>query len=140
MTDYRTQRNDDSITHREQAAYPALAPVDLKREATAVEQAYKNFVVFDVNDHCVRLAVMEGEFRWHQHPRSDECFLVLEGELEIDLIDRPTVHLKPGEAFTIPTGVIHRTRAQARTVNLCFENRNAYTDVIFEDVTVPGRQ
>ncbi|HEV1993991.1 MAG TPA: cupin domain-containing protein [Candidatus Acidoferrum sp.] len=105
----------------------------MKREATAVEQVYRNFVVLGVNNHCVRLAVMQGEFRWHQHPRSDECFLVLDGQLEIDLADGRTFRLNPGEAFTIPAGLIHRTRAHARAVNLCFEDRNAYTDVIFED-------
>jgi mannose-6-phosphate isomerase-like protein (cupin superfamily) len=76
---------------------------------------------------------MQGEFRWHQHPRSDECFLVVEGELEIDLADGRTFSLKPGEVFTIPAHVIHRTRSHARAVNLCFEARNAYTDVVFED-------
>ena len=133
MTDYRTVQNDDAVIHSEQAAFPALTAVDLKREATSVNQAYKNFVVFNVNNHCVRLAVMQGEFRWHQHPRSDECFLVLDGELEIDLAGGRTFRLKPGEAFVIPAGVVHRTRSHARAVNLCFEDRNAYTDVVFED-------
>ena len=133
MTDYRTEQNDQAVTHSEQAAFPPLAPVDLKREATSVNQAYKNFVVMNVNDHCVRMAVMQGEFRWHHHPRSDECFLVLEGQLEIDLGDGRTFQLKPGEAFTIPAGVVHRTRSRARAVNLCFEGRDAYTDVVFDD-------
>lgn len=136
MTDYRTQQGDNAVTHTEQAAFPALTQIDLKREAGAINQAYKNFVVLNVNDHCVRMAVMQGEFRWHQHPRSDECFLVLEGELEIDLADGRTFRLKPGEVFTIPAGVVHRTRSHARAVNLCFEDRNAYTDVVFVD---PGK-
>jgi mannose-6-phosphate isomerase-like protein (cupin superfamily) len=136
MTDYRTQRDEDAVTHVEEAACSPLTIVDLKGQAASVEQAYKNFVVLHVNNHCIRLAVMQGEFRWHQHPRSDECFMVLEGELEIDLAGGQTFRLKPGEAFSIPAGVIHRTRAHARTVNLCFEDRNAYTDVVFKD---PGR-
>lgn len=136
MTDYRTQQDDNAVTHTEQAAFPALTHIDLKREAAAIDQAYKNFVVLNVNNHCVRMAVMQGEFRWHQHPRSDECFLVLEGELEIDLADGRTFRLKPGEVFTIPAGIVHRTRSRARAVNLCFEDRNAYTDVVFVD---PGK-
>jgi mannose-6-phosphate isomerase-like protein (cupin superfamily) len=115
MTDYRTQQGDGAVTHNEEPAFPALAAVNLKREAFSIEETYKNFVVLNVNNHCVRMAVMQGEFRWHQHPRSDECFLVLEGELEIDLADGRTFRLKP------------------RTVNLCFEGLNAYTDVVFED-------
>jgi mannose-6-phosphate isomerase-like protein (cupin superfamily) len=133
MTDYRTQHNDDSITHIEEALYPPLTVVDMNREAASVSADYKNFVVLHVNDHCLRIAVMQGEFRWHQHPGSDECFVVLEGELEIDLAGGRTVRLKPGEAFTIPAGVVHRTRSRARAVNLCFEKQSAYTDVVFED-------
>jgi mannose-6-phosphate isomerase-like protein (cupin superfamily) len=132
MTEYRTQPNDN-VVHSEKAEFPSLATVNLNREAASVTQPYRNFVVFTVNDHCVRLAVMDGEFRWHQHPHSDECFLVLEGELEIDLADGQTFRLRPGEAFTIPAGVVHRTRSHTRAVNLCFENQKAYTDVIFED-------
>lgn len=133
MTDYRTNQLDQGGTHSENAAFPGLTVVNLKQLADSVDQTYKNFVVVNINNHCVRLAVMQGEFRWHQHPRSDECFLVVEGDLEIDLADGRTFLLKPGEMFTIPAGVIHRTRSHARAVNLCFENRNAYTDVVFED-------
>ena len=133
MTDYRTQRDEQASTHDEDPAFPALTGVDLKREAAAVQQTYKNFVVLQVNNHCLRMAVMQGEFRWHQHPRSDECFLVMEGELEIDIADGRTFRLKPGQAFTIPVGVVHRTRSHARAVNLCFEDRSAYTDVVFMD-------
>jgi mannose-6-phosphate isomerase-like protein (cupin superfamily) len=134
MTDYRTEQNEQGVTHSEEPAFPGLTVVNLKQEAASVDQSYKNFVVLNINNHCVRLAVMQGEFRWHQHPRSDECFLVMEGELEIDLADGRTFCLKPGEVFMIPAGVIHRTRSHARTVNLCFEDRNAYTDVVFEDL------
>jgi mannose-6-phosphate isomerase-like protein (cupin superfamily) len=136
MTDYRIQHNDDAVTHSEEAAFPSLAVVDLKRAAAAVDQPYRNFVVLNFNNHCMRLAVMEGEFRWHQHPRSDECFLVLEGELEIDLANGQTFRLRPGEAFAIPAGVVHRTRSRARAVNLCFEDRTAYVDAVFADLPV----
>ena len=133
MIDYRTRQNEDVAPHTEQAAFPALTIVNLGKQASCVQQIYKNFVLVNVNDHCVRMAVMQGEYRWHQHPHSDECFLVLEGELEIDLEAGRTVRLRPGDAFTIPAGTVHRTRSHIRTVNLCVERRNAYTDVIFQD-------
>lgn len=134
MTEYRTQL-DSKVAHVEETAFPPLTIVDLKQAAATVDQTYKNFVLTDVNQHCVRMAVMQGEYRWHHHPHSDECFLVLEGELEIDLADGQSFRLTPGQAFTIPTGVTHRTRARTRTVNLCFEHRRAYTDVVFDDIS-----
>jgi mannose-6-phosphate isomerase-like protein (cupin superfamily) len=133
MTDYRLQQDGSTETHVEEAAFPAMAAVSLRQQSAAVQQTYKNFVVVNVNDHCVRLAVMTGEYRWHHHPHSDECFMVLEGLLEIDFAGGRTVELRPGELFTIPAGVTHRTRARVRTVNLCFENTQAYTDAVFDD-------
>jgi len=132
VIDYRTQANEDAPTHTEQAAFPALTLVKLAEQASSVQQIYKNFVLLNVNNHCIRMAVMQGEYRWHQHPHSDECFLVVEGKLEIDIKDGNTVELKPGEALTIPKGTIHRTRSHQRCVNLCFETSTAYTDVVFE--------
>ena len=133
MTDYRSHQNDHAVSHSEDPAFPPLVAVDLRRAGAVINQPYMNLVVFNVNDHCVRLAVMEGEFRWHHHPRSDECFLVLEGELEIDLADGRLVRLTPGQAFCIPAGVVHRTRSFGRSMNLCFEDRAAYVDVVFTD-------
>jgi mannose-6-phosphate isomerase-like protein (cupin superfamily) len=114
-------------------AFPALTQIDPTELANRVREDYRNFPLLKVNGHCIRLAVMTGEYRWHRHTGSDECFLVLEGELEIDFEHSPTVVLKPGRLFSIPAGVRHRTRARVRTVNLCFEDERAYTDVVFED-------
>ena len=82
---------------------------------------YINFIVSEVNDHSLRIAVINGEFHWHKHQDCDELFYVLEGELFIDLENTETVSLKPGEVFTIPANTMHRTRSNERTVNLCFE-------------------
>jgi mannose-6-phosphate isomerase-like protein (cupin superfamily) len=136
MTDYRTEAIPgvpSQPSHSEDAAFAHLQRIDMTETAAKIDAVYKNFVLATVNNHCVRMAVMQGEYRWHQHPRSDECFLVLEGLLEIDLANGKTTVLRPGEAFTIPAGVVHRTRSRERSVNLCFENLEAYTDVVFVD-------
>jgi mannose-6-phosphate isomerase-like protein (cupin superfamily) len=54
---------------------------------------------------------VEGEFVWHSHLDTDDFFLVLEGELEIELRDR-TVQLVRGDLFVVPRGVEHRPRAR----------------------------
>ncbi|MDN5389766.1 DUF4937 domain-containing protein [Bacillus paralicheniformis] len=92
-----------------------------------VTEKHANFSVSEVNDHCMRIAVLEGEYVWHFHPGSDELFIVLEGELLIDFQDRPTEVLKANDSLLIPKGVIHRTRAHVRSVNLCIEKTNAET-------------
>jgi mannose-6-phosphate isomerase-like protein (cupin superfamily) len=75
-----------------------------------------------VNDSVVRLGVVQGEFHWHKHDNEDEFFYVVEGKFLIDLEGR-TVELVPQQGFTVPRGIMHRTRAPVRTVILMVEGR-----------------
>ena len=94
-------------------------------------QPYNNFIIDVINDHCLRMAVMQGEYKWHYHKHTDELFMVLEGELKIEIKERDTVFLKRAEFIKIPAGIIHKTSAATRTVNLTFE-KNA-DDTVFTD-------
>lgn len=109
----------------EKARHPAMAVVDIRAEQAAVTDAYRNQVLFDINDACMRLAVFEGEYRWHHHPDSDELFLVVAGELQIDFEDGRRVALTQWQGIVIPAGSVHRTRAIGRTVNLTCEKQGA---------------
>ncbi len=102
-----------------------------KEISDKVDKAYDNFVLENVNDHCLRIAVMQEEYRWHYHKNTDELFVVLEGELKLEIKDNNTIFLKPGEFIKIPANTIHKTSAVARTVNLCFEKNT--DDTIFVD-------
>ena len=112
------------------ACHGSLSVVDLRKEQAAVAGPYDNRVLLDANDHCMRLAVFEGEYRWHHHPDSDELFLVVAGELEIDLEDGTRMTLAPWQAVVIPAGTVHRTRAIGRTVNATFERQRARTEFL----------
>ncbi|HEX4562754.1 MAG TPA: cupin domain-containing protein [Gemmatimonadales bacterium] len=105
----------------EPVRYGPLTVVDIGREAGAVTQAWRNQVLLQVNQHCLRLGVLSGQYPWHAHPKSDELFLVVEGSLVIELGDGTVVTLGPRQAVTVPAGVVHRTRGQGRTVTLCVE-------------------
>ena len=83
-------------------------------------QPWANRTLTEVNDAVVRLGVLEGDFHWHKHDEEDEFFFVLEGRLDIELEDR-TVSLAPGEAVTVPKGVMHLPHARGRTVVLMVE-------------------
>ena len=111
----------------EPVRYPPLVVVDIAAEGAAVTDEYRNSVLSRVNAGCLRLAVISGDYPWHQHPRSDELFLVVEGLLEIDLTDGRTLRLGPWQSAVVPAGTMHRTRGVGRTVNLCFEELAADT-------------
>src|SRR5262245_55425324 len=84
--------------------------IDIAAEAAAHEPWF-NQTLTTVNDSVVRLGVIEGEFHWHKHDDQDEFFLVLEGRLLLDIEGQGTVTLGPHQAYTVPRGVVHRTRA-----------------------------
>lgn len=109
------------------ARYPPLTVVDVHAEQAAVTEPYRNEVLVDVNDDCVRLAVFEGEYRWHHHPDSDELFLVVAGTLQIDIAGGNRIELTEWQSVVIPAGTVHRTRAIGRTVNLTCEKNGART-------------
>jgi mannose-6-phosphate isomerase-like protein (cupin superfamily) len=117
----------------EPVRFPPLVVVDLAIEAAAVTDAYRNQVISQVNKSCLRLAVLSGDYPWHQHPHSDELFLVMEGQFEIDLADGRTLKLGPWQSVVVPAGTVHRTRGVGRTVNLTFETVAAET-VFVENV------
>ena len=94
---------------------------NLKILSDNVQKAHDNFIVNEINDSCLRLAVNEGEYPWHYHSNSDELFVILEGELIIEFQDNSAVSLKPNDTYLVPKGSIHKTTAKGRTVNLCFE-------------------
>ncbi len=109
------------------ARYPALAVVDIHAEQAAVTESYRNQVLVDVNNDCMRLSVFEGEYRWHHHPDSDELFLVVAGTLQIDLAGGDRIELAEWQSVVIPAGTVHRTRAIGRTVTVTYEKAGAQT-------------
>ena len=114
---------DERVRHIELSdgdAFSHLELIDVAAEAAAHEPWF-NETLTTVNDAVVRLGVIEGDFHWHKHDDQDEFFLVVEGELLIDLRDRDTVRLGPQQGYTVPRGVEHRTRAPRRTAILMVE-------------------
>ena len=100
----------------------SLTPLDFGQLAQAVTTPYANFTLATVNDHVVKLSVMTEDYYWHYHPNSDETFIVTEGILLIDL-ETEMIELLPGQLFTIPKNVVHRTRPKGeRSVNLTVEH------------------
>ena len=81
-------------------------PVDIAEKLSLFTERWSPKVVARLNDYEIKVAKLEGEFVWHTHEDTDELFLVIEGELTIQLRDGD-VRLKPGQLFVVPRGVEH---------------------------------
>lgn len=75
----------------------------------------------ELNGQAVKLAKVEGEFDWHHHEDADELFLVISGEIRIELEDEPDVTLREEEFAIVPRGVEHRPVADTEAEILLFE-------------------
>jgi mannose-6-phosphate isomerase-like protein (cupin superfamily) len=100
--------------------YAPLELVDVQALVDACTDQWYNQTLTRVNDSVVRLGVLQGEYHWHKHDDEDEFFYVVEGRFIIDLEGR-SVELAPRQGFTVPRGVVHRTRAPVRSVVLMVE-------------------
>ena len=77
-------------------------------------------IVGELNGQQVKLAKLLGEFDWHHHEHEDELFLVISGQLIIELEDRKVI-LNEQEFFIVPRGVLHRPVAEKEVSILLFE-------------------
>jgi len=100
--------------------YQPLELVDVQALVDSCTDRWYNQTLTRVNDAVVRLGVLEGEYHWHKHDNEDEFFYVVDGRFLIDLEER-SVELLPRQGFTVPRGVVHRTRAPERSIVLMVE-------------------
>lgn len=96
------------------------AVIDVNDILAEQVEKWTNVDLTRVNDAIVRLGLFEGEFHWHKHDLEDELFFVLKGKLLLDLPGE-TKELTPWQGYTVPRGVLHRTRAEERTVVIMVE-------------------
>ena len=67
-------------------------------------------IVAQMNDYHFKLVKITGEFIWHDHPETDEVFIVIQGKMTIHLRDG-SVELNEGEMYVVPIGVEHKPYA-----------------------------
>jgi mannose-6-phosphate isomerase-like protein (cupin superfamily) len=105
---------------------PATA-IDLIGKIALIDGYWQPRVVAEMNDYQFKVVKLEGDFEWHQHDATDETFLVLEGELHIDVRDGApedrVIVLHAGQMTVVPKGMQHRPRANGEVKLLLIEPR-----------------
>lgn len=86
-------------------------PTNLKEKLSLFSEQWSPKIVAQMNDYHFKVVKIQGEFIWHDHPDTDEVFVVLKGLLEIRFRDG-SVRLGEGEMFVVPKGVEHKPVAE----------------------------
>jgi mannose-6-phosphate isomerase-like protein (cupin superfamily) len=81
-------------------------PLDIAEKLSLVSEHWSPKVVARLNDYEIKVVKLKGEFVWHTHDDTDELFLVIDGELTIQLRGGD-VMLSPGQMYVVPRGVEH---------------------------------
>ena len=86
-------------------------PINFQEKLTIFSEQWSPRIVAQMNDYHFKIVKIEGEFVWHDHPETDEVFIIVKGQLEIQFRDGKVI-LKEGEMFVVPKGLEHKPVAQ----------------------------
>ena len=95
-------------------------------------------VIAEMNNYQFKLARVKGSFIWHSHDKTDEVFIVMDGELDIHLRDK-TIHLRKGEMYVVPQGVEHKPEAEKECKIMLIEQKGTVnTGDLSNNLTSPN--
>jgi len=88
-------------------------PINFQDRLSKFSEQWSPKIIAQMNDYHFKVARIQGEFVWHDHPETDEVFIILKGQLEIQFRDG-NVLLNEGEMFVVPKGVEHKPVAERK--------------------------
>ena len=91
--------------------------VNLTEKFAQFDEHWAPKIIARYNDNEVRLVKTSGEWVWHKHDETDELFLIMRGEFDMDFRDG-TITVGPGELLIVPRGTEHRPAARRGEVSL----------------------
>ncbi|HSL30589.1 MAG TPA: cupin domain-containing protein [Anaerolineales bacterium] len=82
-------------------------PINFQEKLAKFSEHWSPKIIAQMNDYHFKVVKVQGEFIWHDHLGTDEVFIVLRGQLEIQFRET-SVTLNEGEMFVVPRGVEHK--------------------------------
>ena len=117
-------------------AMPNMDVINIQEKFDLFSDHWSPKRIGELNGQQIILAKIQGEFVFHKHDDQDELFMVMKGQLILELRDR-TVVVNPGEFYTVPRGVEHKPTAEEETHLLLFEPLDTkHTGDVKTDITV----
>ncbi len=94
--------------------------INFKEKFDKINEYYRPKIIAQLNEYHFKIAKIKGEFIWHSHPETDEAFIIMDGELDIEFRDG-SVNLRKGEMYIVPKGVEHKPSAKTECSLLMVE-------------------
>lgn len=101
-----------------------IQKINLAEKFAKLDEHWSPRVVGELDKtYLAKIAKLKGTFTWHKHDEEDEMFLVISGQLVIEL-EEQKLELGAGEMVVIPAGVMHNPIADQECHVLVFEQKN----------------
>ncbi len=97
-------------------------PINFAEKLALFSDHWSPKVIAEMNNDQFKLVKIQGEFTWHSHDETDEVFIVIKGEMIIELREQQ-VKLAAGEMYVVPKGVEHKPYAAKECHMLLVEPR-----------------
>ena len=94
--------------------------INFEDKLTKFSEHWSPKIIARMNDYHFKLVKFQGDFVWHNHTETDEVFMVLNGEMDIEFRDGK-VTLKAGEMFVVPRDSEHKPIAEKECKILLIE-------------------
>ena len=115
-----------------------MKKINLEDKLSKFSEHWSPKVIAEMNDYQFKLVKIVDEFVWHDHPDTDEVFIVIEGTMKIEFEDR-TIELSEGEMLVVPKGVRHKPYAEEECKVMLVEPRGVVNTGDAEgDLTAPN--
>ena len=108
----------------------SIKKINIKQVVPYLKKTWTPIVLGKVEDYEIKLSEFNGEYFWHKHERHDECMLVYDGSISIELEGKKEVKLKEGELIVIEKGTPHRSKAKDKALVLLFERDTIMSDFV----------
>ena len=96
--------------------------INLKHKFSKFKDLWSPKVIGELNNYQFKLVKIKNDFIWHKHDDTDEAFIVIEGKIFIEFVDK-TAEINQGEMIIVPKGVEHRPYAPKEAKIMIIEPR-----------------
>jgi len=112
--------------------------INIQEKLAKFSEHWSPKIIAQMNDYHFKVVKVQGEFVWHDHPETDEVFIVLKGQLEIQFRDGKVL-LHEGEMFVVPKGVEHKPVAEKECRMMLVEPAGTInTGDVIDEKTAPN--
>lgn len=114
--------------------------INLQQKLNSFSEQWTPKIIAQMNDYHFKLTKIQGDFTWHSHADTDEVFIVLDGNMQIDFRDE-SLQLETGEMYVVPKGIEHKPYAREECSVLLVEPAGTVnTGDAGGDLTAPADQ